>query len=44
MQTFANWATGRIVKPLSAALADLQVEINEEKSRTVDHGRGESCG
>src|SRR6202795_76549 len=39
-----DWLMGAVEKRLRAELADLQVEINEEKSRTVDLGRGESFG
>src|SRR6476469_6256985 len=35
---------GAVEKRLREELADLQVEINEEKSRIVDLGRGESFG
>jgi hypothetical protein len=39
-----DWLMGGLEKPLREELADLQVEINEEKSRIVDLGRGESFG
>ena len=39
-----GWLMGAVDKRLREELADLQVEINEEKSRTVDLGRGESFG
>ena len=39
-----DWLMGAVEKRLREELADLQVEINEEKSRTVDLGRGESFG
>jgi RNA-directed DNA polymerase len=39
-----NWLMAAVEKRLREKLADLQVEINEEKSRTVDLGRGESFG
>ena len=35
-----DWLMGAVEKRLRAELADLQVEINEEKSRTVELGRG----
>jgi RNA-directed DNA polymerase len=38
------WLMGAVEKRLREELADLQVEINEEKSRIVDLGRGESFG
>src|SRR6266700_4208040 len=39
-----DWLMAAVEKRLREELADLQVEINEEKSRTVDLGRGESFG
>jgi hypothetical protein len=39
-----DWLMGAVEKRLREELADLQVEINEEKSRIVDLGRGESFG
>ena len=39
-----DWLMGAVEKRLREELADLQVEINEEKSRTVDLERGESFG
>jgi RNA-directed DNA polymerase len=39
-----DWMMGAVEKRLRRELADLQVEINEEKSRIVDLGRGESFG
>src|ERR1700693_1394535 len=39
-----DWLMRAVEKRLREELADLQVEINEEKSRTVDLGRGESFG
>jgi RNA-directed DNA polymerase len=39
-----DWLMGAVEKRLRKELADLQVEINEEKSRIVDLGRGESFG
>src|SRR3982074_3287055 len=39
-----DWLMGAVEKPLPEELAELQVEINEEKSRIVDLGRGESFG
>jgi hypothetical protein len=39
-----DWLMGAVEKRLREELADLQVEINEEKSRIVDIGRGESFG
>ena len=39
-----GWLIGAVEKRLREELADLQVEINEEKSRSVDLGRGESFG
>src|SRR5271169_2112193 len=39
-----DWMMGAVEKRLREELADLQVEINEEKSRIVDLGRGESFG
>ena len=39
-----DWLMGAVEKRLREELADLQVEINEEKSRSVDLGRGESFG
>jgi RNA-directed DNA polymerase len=39
-----DWLMGAVEKRLREDLADLQVEINEEKSRNVDLGRGESFG
>src|SRR4030081_1690555 len=39
-----DWLMVAVEKRLREELADLQVEINEEKSRTVDLGRGESFG
>jgi RNA-directed DNA polymerase len=37
-----DWLMGAVERWLREELADLQVEINEGKSRTVDLGRGES--
>ena len=37
-----DWLMGAVEKRLREELAKLQVEINEEKSRTVDLSRGES--
>jgi RNA-directed DNA polymerase len=39
-----DWLMTAVEKRLREELADLQVEINEEKSRIVDLGRGESFG
>jgi RNA-directed DNA polymerase len=39
-----DWLMGAVEKRLREELAELQVEINEEKSRIVDLGRGESFG
>jgi RNA-directed DNA polymerase len=39
-----DWLKRAVEKRLREELAELQVEINEEKSRTVDLGRGESFG
>ena len=39
-----DWLMGAVEKRLREEFAELQVEINEEKSRTVDLGRGESFG
>src|SRR6478752_2511237 len=39
-----DWLVKAVEKRLREELADLQVEINEEKSRIVDLGRGESFG
>jgi RNA-directed DNA polymerase len=39
-----DWLMGAVEKRLRQELAELQVEINEEKSRIVDLGRGESFG
>jgi RNA-directed DNA polymerase len=39
-----DWLMGAVEKRLREELAKLQVEINEEKSRIVDLGRGESFG
>jgi len=39
-----DWLMTAVEKRLREELANLQVEINEEKSRTVDLGRGESFG
>ena len=39
-----DWLMGAVEKRLREELAILQVEINEDKSRTVDLGRGESFG
>jgi RNA-directed DNA polymerase len=39
-----NWLMAAVEKRLREELADLQVEINEEKSRIVDLGRGGSFG
>ena len=39
-----GWLLGAVRKRLREELAALQVEINEEKSRTVDLCRGESFG
>jgi RNA-directed DNA polymerase len=39
-----DWLMGAVEKRLREELAALQVEINEEKSRIVDLGRGESFG
>jgi RNA-directed DNA polymerase len=39
-----DWLLGAVEKRLREELAALQVEINEEKSRIVDLGRGESFG
>ncbi|MCP4207677.1 MAG: group II intron reverse transcriptase/maturase, partial [Shimia sp.] len=39
-----DWLMAAVEKRLREEIAELQVEINEEKSRTVDLGRGESFG
>jgi RNA-directed DNA polymerase len=39
-----DWLMAAVEKRLREELAKLQVEINEEKSRIVDLGRGESFG
>ena len=39
-----DWLMGAVEKRLRQELAELQVEINEEKSRIVDLSRGESFG
>ena len=39
-----DWLMAAVEKRLREELAELQVEINEEKSRDVDLGRGESFG
>src|ERR1700694_675515 len=39
-----DWLMAAVEKRLREELADLQVEINEEKSRSVDLGRGDSFG
>jgi RNA-directed DNA polymerase len=39
-----DWMLGAVERRLRDELAKLQVEINEEKSRTVDLGRGECFG
>src|SRR4030095_320308 len=39
-----DWLMTAVEKRLREELAALQVEINEEKSRIVDLGRGESFG
>jgi RNA-directed DNA polymerase len=39
-----DWLMGAVEKRLREELANLQVGINEEKSRNVDLGRGESFG
>src|SRR5215471_16510670 len=39
-----DWLLPAVEKRLREELAELQVEINEEKSRNVDLGRGESFG
>jgi RNA-directed DNA polymerase len=39
-----DWLMGAVEKRLREEFAELQVEINEEKSRTVDLARGESFG
>src|SRR3979490_3297714 len=39
-----DWLMGAVEKRLREELAELQVEINEDKSRNVDLGRGESFG
>ena len=39
-----DWLMGAVEKRLREELAKLQVEVNEEKSRTVDLCRGESFG
>ena len=39
-----DWLMGAVEKRLREELAELQVEINEEKSQIVDLGRGESFG
>ncbi len=39
-----DWLMAAVEKRLREEFAELQVEINEEKSRTVDLGRGESFG
>jgi RNA-directed DNA polymerase len=37
-----DWLIGAVTKRLREEFGKLQVEINDEKSRTVDLGRGES--
>ena len=39
-----DWLMGAVEKRLREEFAKLQVEINDEKSRIVDLGRGESFG
>ena len=39
-----DWLMAAVERRLREELAELQVEINEEKSRIVDLGRGESFG
>ena len=39
-----DWLLGAVEKRLRGELAKLHVEVNEEKSRIVDLGRGESFG
>jgi RNA-directed DNA polymerase len=39
-----DWLKGAVEKRLREEFAKLQVEINDEKSRIVDLGRGESFG
>src|ERR1035437_9165285 len=39
-----DWLMAAVEKRLREELAELQVEINEEKRRNVDLGRGESFG
>jgi RNA-directed DNA polymerase len=39
-----DWLMAAVEKRLREEFAELQVEINEEKSRNVDLGRGESFG
>ncbi len=39
-----GWLMAAVTKRLRQEFADLEVEMNEEKSRTVDLGRGESFG
>jgi RNA-directed DNA polymerase len=39
-----DWLMAAVEKRLREEITELQVEINEEKSRTVDLGRGESFG
>ncbi|TPQ39615.1 group II intron reverse transcriptase/maturase [Cupriavidus pinatubonensis] len=39
-----DWLLRSVMRRLREEFAELQVEINEEKSRTVDLGRGESFG
>lgn len=39
-----DWLVGAVTKRLHEEFAKLQVEINDEKSRVVDLGRGESFG
>ena len=39
-----DWLMRAVEKRLREELAELQVEINEEKSRIVDLGRGDSFG
>jgi len=39
-----DWLIGAVEKRLREEFAKLQVEINDEKSRIVDLGRGESFG
>jgi RNA-directed DNA polymerase len=39
-----DWLIAAVEKRLREAFAELQVEINDEKSRIVDLGRGESFG